>query len=161
MNRLPGVRRVVPCHNAAMQFQKALIPIGSVVLVVAAYRVAGWAGVVAASAVLVMWLLLHFTRLMQVLQRAANRPIGSVDSAVMFNAKLHSGVSLMHVVAMTRSLGEMLSVKDCQPECYRWTDAAQSSVTCEFHAGKLRKWVLTRPAATPDPSGPGGAVSAP
>lgn len=144
-----------------MHFQKGLIALGSLVLVVAAYRVAGWAGVAAAFAVLVMWLLLHFTRLMQVLQRAANRPVGSVDSAVMLNAKLQSGVSLLHVVAMTRSLGELVSVKDCQPECYRWTDAAQSSVTCEFLDGKLRKWMLARPAAAPDQSGASGAVSAP
>lgn len=144
-----------------MQFQKVLIPVGSVALVVAAYRFNGWAGVAAASAVLVMWLLLHFTRLMRVLQRAANRPIGSVDSAVMLNAKLQSGVTLLHVVALTRSLGELVSVKGCQPECYRWTDAAQSSVTGEFHGGKLRKWVLARPAASQDQAGAAGAGPAP
>lgn len=144
-----------------MQFLKVLIPVGSVALVVAAYRVDGWAGVAVACAVLVMWLLLHFTRLMRVLQRAANRPIGSVDSAVMLNAKLQSGVTLLHVVALTRSLGELLSAKDRQPECYRWTDAAQSSVTCEFHGGKLRKWNLARPAVAPDRADSAGAVSAP
>jgi hypothetical protein len=93
-----------------------------------------------------MWLLLHFTRLMQVLKRAANRPIGYVDSAVMLNAKLRSGVSLLHVVAMTKALGTLESAKDVQPEVFRWTDETQSHVSCEFHNGKLRKWQLQRPA---------------
>ena len=35
-----------------------------------------------------VWVLLHFTRMMTILKRAANRPIGYVDSAVMLNAKL-------------------------------------------------------------------------
>ena len=132
-----------------MQFQKILIPVGGVVLVVAAYRAYGWAGVVVACGALVMWLLLHFTRMMQVLKRAANRPIGFVDSAVMLNAKLRPGVTLLHVVAMTRSLGELTSPKASQPECFRWTDGSRSWVDCEFHAGKLRKWTLVRPAPTP------------
>ena len=144
-----------------MRFLKLLIPIGGVVLVAAAYRVYGWPGVAGACAVLVMWLLLHFTRLMRVLQRAANRPIGFVDSAVMLNAKLRPGVTMLHVVAMTRSLGELTSLKDSQPECYRWTDGSQSSVACEFHAGKLKNWVLARPAPTPDRAVAAGALSAP
>ncbi|MDP2369749.1 glycerate kinase [Rhodoferax sp.] len=145
-----------------MQFQKILIPVGSVVLVVAAYRGYGWAGVAVAGGALVMWLLLHFTRMMQVLKRASNRPIGFVDSAVMLNAKLRSGVTLLHVVAMTRSLGELTSSKDSQPECYRWTDGSQSWVDCEFHAGKLRKWAMVRPAATTaDAEAPTDATAAP
>jgi hypothetical protein len=132
-------------QNSVMQFQKYLVPIGSVILVVAAYRAYGWAGVAMAVGVLVMWLLLHFTRLMRVLQRAANRPIGYVDSAVMLNAKLKPGVTLMHVIAMTRALGELISPKDAQPELYRWTDGSQSSVSCEFLQGKLVKWELIRP----------------
>ena len=129
-----------------MQFQKILIPIASVVLVVAAYRAYGWAGVAAAVGALVMWMLLHFTRMLQILKRAANRPVGYVDSAVMLNAKLQSGATLLHVVAMTRSLGELLSPKDTQPERFRWTDASQSHVTCEFVAGRLKAWELHRPA---------------
>jgi hypothetical protein len=49
-----------------------------------------------------MWLLLHFTRLMTIVRRASNQPIGYVGSAVMLNAKLKPKVSLMHVIAMTR-----------------------------------------------------------
>ena len=129
-----------------MQLQRILVPLAAVAGVVAAYSAYGWPGVAIASGLLVMWLLLHFTRLMQVLKRAANRPIGYVDSAVMLNAKLRSGVSLLHVVAMTRALGTLDSVKDAQPEVFRWTDGTQSHVSCEFHNGKLRKWQLHRPA---------------
>jgi hypothetical protein len=52
-----------------------------------------------------MWVLLHYTRLLTILKRAADRPIGFVASAVMLNAKLRKGMTLMHVIAMTRSLG--------------------------------------------------------
>ena len=106
-----------------------------------------------------MWLLLHFTRMMQVLKRAANRPVGFVDSAVMLNAKLRPGVTLLHVVALTRSLGELRSPKARQPELYRWTDGSGSWVECEFHAGKLKRWTLERPATTLDgvPADPSAA----
>lgn len=128
-----------------MHFQKILLPLAGVLLVAAAYRSYGWAGVAIAAGMLVMWLLLHFTRMMQVLKRAANRPIGYVDSAVMLNAKLKPGVTLLHVVAMTKALGELKSVKDMQPELYRWTDGTESYVNCEFHHGKLKRWELMRP----------------
>jgi len=128
-----------------MQFQKILVPVGGVILVAAAYRAYGWGGVAISLAGLVMWLLLHFTRMMQVLKRAANQPVGYVGSAVMLNAKLRKGVTLLHVVALTRALGELRSAKDQQPELFRWTDGTQSFVTCEFAGGKLVKWELVRP----------------
>ena len=93
-----------------------------------------------------MWMLLHFTRMMQILKRAANRPVGYVDSAVMLNVKLRPGATLLHVIAMTRSLGALQSDKDTQPELFRWTDNTDSHVTCEFHGGKLKKWTLFRPS---------------
>jgi hypothetical protein len=93
-----------------------------------------------------MWALLHFTRLVKVLERAANRPIGHVDSAVMLNAKLKVGVNLMHVIALTRSLGELTSPKDEQPEIYRWRDNSASLVTCVFQDGRLQSWALERPS---------------
>ena len=130
-----------------MQFHKILVPVGGVILVAAAYRAYGWGGVAVALGGLVMWLLLHFTRMMQVLKRAADRPVGYVGSAVMLNAKLRPGVTLLHVVAMTKALGELISLKDEQPELFRWTDGTQSFVTCEFVGGKLVKWELVRPAS--------------
>jgi hypothetical protein len=129
-----------------MNFQKIFIPVAGVAAVVLAYRLYGWAGVAAVATGLVMWMLLHFTRMMQVLKRAARRPIGHVDSAVMLNAKLKPGMSLLHVVAMTRSLGKLQSEKDVQPEVFRWTDGTESHVTCTFVGGKLAYHALFRPA---------------
>ncbi len=137
-----------------MKFQQLMsrvgVPLLALILVAMAYRSYGWNGVAVAASLMVMWALLHFNRLMQVLKRAARRPIGYLDSAVMLNAKLKPGVTLMHVVALTKALGELKSVKDRQPEVYRWTDGSESHVTCEFFDGKLMKWQLVRPEVTED-----------
>ena len=132
-----------------MIVQKILLPLGGVALVALGYHYGGWGGVAITAGALVMWVLLHFTRLMRVLQRAAQRPVGYVDSAVMLNAKLKRGMTLMHVIAMTRALGQLRSEKDLQPEIYRWTDGTQSHVTCELVGGKLKSWTLERPAPAP------------
>jgi hypothetical protein len=130
-----------------MNLQKIITPILGVILVAAAWRAYGWGGVAIAATGVVMWVLLHFTRLTQVLKRTANQPIGYVGSAVMLNAKLKPGVNLLHVLALTRSIGERLSDEGAQPEIYRWTDGGASSVTAEFANGKLVKWTLERPPA--------------
>ena len=137
-----------------MNWRNAWVPLVGAVLVVASYRAYGWMGVAGMAALLVMWLLLHFTRLMAVLKKAADRPIGHVDSAVMLNARLRTGVTLMHVVAMTRSRGVLQSPENAQPEVYRWTDAGGSHVTCEFRQGRLTVWSLVRPLAGEDPAAP-------
>ena len=130
-----------------MNLQKIILPVLGVVMVAAAWRAYGWAGVALVATGLVMWSLLHFTRLTHVLKKAADRPVGYVASAVMLNAKLKPGVNLLHVIAMTQALGQLLSPKDEQPELYRWTDEGGSHVTCEFANGKLVKWTLHRPPA--------------
>jgi hypothetical protein len=128
-----------------MNFSKFLIPIGVVLFVAGAWQQYQWAGVAVASGAVVMWILLHFTRMVTVLSRAANRPVGHVGSAVMMNAKLKKGVNLMHVIAMTKSLGERLSAENAQPEVFKWTDEGESFVTCTFKDGKLIQWDMTRP----------------
>ncbi len=133
-----------------MNFQKIIVPVAGALLVAAAFRAYGWAGVALVGGGIMMWVLLHYTRLVNVLKHAANRPIGFVGSAVMLNAKLKPGVTLLHVVAMTKALGELQSPKDEQPEIYRWTDAGLSHVTCNFVNGKLASWVLYRPPAPDD-----------
>ena len=133
-----------------MNLRNILVPLGLIVLVIAAHRSAGWPGVAAVVGGIIMWVLLHFTRLMSVMKKAANRPIGYVGSAVMLNAKLKAGVNLMHVMAMTRALGEQLSAEGQEPEVYRWTDGTQSHVTCEFVNGRLARWELVRPAPQED-----------
>ena len=128
-----------------MPFQKIVIPSIALAATGAGFFGYGWPGVALVAGGLVMWLLLHFTRMLQVLKRAANRPVGHVDSAVMLNAKLHKGLPLMHVVALARSLGALESPPNTQPEHFRWTDASQSTVLCVFQGGKLQHWQLMRP----------------
>ncbi len=130
-----------------MNFNKILAPVAIVVFTVGAWHAFQWAGIALAAGGVVMWILLHFTRMVTILKKAANRPIGHVSSAVMLNAKLQKGATLMHVIAMTKSLGELLSEKDTQPEVYRWTDAGQSHVTCTFVGGKLSDWAMKRQAS--------------
>ena len=128
-----------------MNLRKILVPLGLILLVVAGYRSYGMQGIFGVAGGLVMWALLHYTRLMKVMTRAKNSPIGYVGSAVMLNAKLRTGVNLLHVVAMTRSFGEQLTPANTDPESYRWTDGTQSHVTCEFVNGRLVRWALERP----------------
>ena len=132
-------------QSASMNFNKILAPAAIVIFTIGAWHAFQWAGIALAAGGVVMWILLHFTRMVTILKKAANRPIGHVASAVMLNAKLQKGATLMHVIAMTRSLGELLSEKDAQPEIFRWTDAGQSHVTGTFVGGKLTEWTLERP----------------
>lgn len=128
-----------------MNFRKIALPILGAVMVAVGWRAAGWGGVALAVGALVMYLLLHFNRMMAVLRKAADRPKGYVGSAVMLNAKLKPGVNMLHVMALTNSLGEPVSPSGAQPEIFRWTDGGGSSVTCEFAGGQLVKWDLFRP----------------
>ena len=130
-----------------MNFSKILGLLAALVFTVGAWRQFGWPGLALAAGGVVMWVLLHFTRLMSILQKAAKRPVGYVASAVMLNAKLKKGLTLMHVMAMTQSLGALQTPKDTQPEVFVWTDPGASKVTCTFVNGKLQEWVLERPAA--------------
>lgn len=134
-----------------MQLKKILVPLIGLVVLFASFRSYGWPGVALVGGALLMWALLNVTRMMQVMKRAAERPIGYVGSAVMLNAKLKPGMALLHVVAMTRSLGELLSPKDEQPEVYRWTDGGGSYVDCTFRHGKVVQWQMTRPEPPAEP----------
>ncbi len=135
-----------------MNFQKIFVPIAGVAAIVLAYRCYGWQGVAGVVSMLVFWVLLNFNRMMQVLKRAANRPIGYVDSAVMLNAKLKPGMTLMHVIAMTKALGELKSPKETQPEVFAWTDGSESRVTATFVSGKLSHHELFRPQPEDPPT---------
>jgi hypothetical protein len=124
---------------------------------------------------MVMWLLLHYTRLMHIFKQAANRPVGHVDSAVMLHVKLKPNMPLIKVIARTKSLGAVETVEtvetvqaaqtvqgmltpaqaqfkplnatwgDAVKEVFIWRDAQDSSVRCEFEGGRLKAWTLTRP----------------
>ena len=130
-----------------MNLQKILIPLAIIGGAALAWQSYGWKGIVVIVSVLMFGILLHFSRMMQVLKRAANRPIGYVDSAVMLNAKLKPGATLLHAVALTRSLGLLKSIKGEQPEVFEWKDGSESVVTCTFVGGKLAHHKLVRPGA--------------
>lgn len=144
-----------------MNLRNILVPVGLIVLLVAAHQSAGWPGVAAVVGGITMWVLLHFTRLVTVMKKAANRPIGYVGSAVMLNAKLKPKVPMVHVVAMTRALGKRLSEEGQEPEIYRWTDGTDSHVTCEFVGGRLTKWTLERPKQDEEPAPAVAELAAP
>ena len=102
----------------------------------------GWQGVMLALTVVVFWLLLQFSRLMRVMKAASEGPVGHVDSAVMLNAKLRSGMKLVEVLPLTRSLGQ--KVRE-QPETYGWTDAGGARVELQMEKGTVSSWQLIRP----------------
>ena len=110
----------------------------------------GWPGVVLAISVLVFWLLLQFSRSLRVLRRAAQRPIGSIDNAVMLQAKLQLGMQLLQVLPLTRSLGE--KVAD-EPETWLWRDAGGDAVRVEMRAGRVSAVFLERAAAGDEAQG--------
>jgi hypothetical protein len=128
-----------------MKLQTPFVWAVGALLMAVAYQRLDWPGVALVAGGVVFWMLLHFTRMMTVLKRAANAPMGYVASAVMLNAKLKPGVTLLHVTAMTKSLGLLQSEQDAQPEIYRWTDTSGSHVTCTFVGGKLSTYMLWRP----------------
>ena len=137
--------------NTAMTWQRLLAVLLAVALGAGAWRAGGWSGLALLGSGLVLWGLLYYTRIVTVMKRAANRPVGYVGSAVMLNAKLKPKVPMVHVVAMTRSLGLRLSEEGKDPEIYRWTDGGNSFVTCEFVNGRLVKWELYRPQQQDEP----------
>ena len=142
-----------------MNFKSILFWIAGAMLVAVSYQKYSWMGVATVVGGLVMWGLLHFTRMMTVMKRAAGTPMGYVASAVMLNAKLKKGVSLLHVMALTRSMGLLQTEKDAQPEVYRWQDNGASHVTCTFLNGKLQSWVLHRPPANDESSNAAAQVA--
>jgi len=114
----------------------------AVVGVAAGWWSYGWQGVVMAVSVIVFWLLLQFSRAMRVMKNAGDSPKGRVDSAVMLNAKLRNGMTLMQVIALTKSLGHRVSDT---PETWAWADDGDSRVTLVFEGAKLQSWQLARP----------------
>jgi hypothetical protein len=104
----------------------------------------GWRGVLLAASVIVFWLLLQFSRALRAMRAAGQRPVGSVDSAIMLNAQLRRGMPLMKVIPLAGSLGARLGDGE-DPERWRWTDGGGASVTLELRRGRLEAWRLERP----------------
>ena len=106
------------------------------------WRVYGWPGLALAASAIVFWLLLQFNRAVRTMKNAAGASLGSVPSAVMFNAWLRQGMTMLQVVTKTKSLGRKLGSSD---DDWAWTDAGGSTVTLHFERGRLLRWQLDRP----------------
>ncbi len=83
------------------------------------WQLYAWQGVVMAITLIVFWLVLQFNRALRVMKNAASAPVGHVDSAVMLHSRLRAGLTLVQVVALTRSLGRKEAV---DPETWSWAD---------------------------------------
>ena len=115
----------------------------AVAAVAVGYAAYGWPGVVLAITVTVFWMLLQFSRVLRVMRMAGQAPVGHVDSAVMLHAKLRTGLRLIDILPLTRSLGE--KVAD-DPETFVWRDASGARVRVELRQGRCTAWTLERPA---------------
>jgi hypothetical protein len=127
-------------------------PIAGWILVVIALGVGWWQygvkGLVFAFTIIVFWLLLQFNRSMRVLRKAAEKPLGSIDSAVMLNAKLRPRMQMLEVLTFTRSLGRR--VDPANDEILAWADGGGSEVVVTFEGGRAARWELRRPEPAPD-----------
>ena len=103
----------------------------------------GWPGVLLALSAVVFWLLLQFSRARRAMRQAGQAPVGHVDSAVMLNAKLQPGMTMLQVIGLTRSLGRKLDGGD---DHWSWSDEGGSTVKLRFEGGKLARFGLDRPA---------------
>jgi hypothetical protein len=130
-------------------------------LAVAAVAVAwlqwGWPGVILAITVVVFWLLLQFSRSLRVLRMAGQAPVGRVPSAVMLHAKLKTGMRLIEILPITRSLGEAAGN---EPEAYVWRDDSGAAVRVELSGGRCTRWELLRETPAAEKSNPAEAGSA-
>lgn len=116
----------------------------AVVAVAVGYVQWGWPGVALAGTVIAFWLLLQFSRALRSMRQAASAPVGGVASAVMMHAKLHAGMRLPQLLALSGSLGRKLADT---PETFEWADASGARLQVEMDAaGRLAQWRLERPA---------------
>ncbi|HEY8708075.1 MAG TPA: hypothetical protein VIM34_08760, partial [Burkholderiaceae bacterium] len=115
----------------------------ALVALAAGWRGYGWPGLALAASVIVFWLLIQFNRSVKVMRNAANAPIGHIDSAVMLHAKLRTGLPMIQVVTLTKSLGRRVAERS---ETWAWADTSACEVTVVFDKGRCTSWALHRPA---------------
>ena len=109
-----------------------------------AWEMFGARGVAVAVSAVAFWALLQFNRTVRVMRVAAQNPLARVPSAVMFQAGLRPGLSMLQVVASTRSLGRKVEVSE---DDWLWSDDGGDSVRLHFVRGRLATWQLERAAA--------------
>lgn len=106
----------------------------------------GWQGLVFALTAVVFWLLLQMSRLLRTMRRAAERPIGHVDSAVMLHSQLRPGMRLVDVIAKAGSLGQR--ERAGSDDDWRWADEGGTAVRVHLDAqGRLERHELDRGGA--------------
>lgn len=139
--------------------QRVFLPLLLAGLLIGSWHKGGWHGLLLAGSGVLLWLLLHYTRLILVMRRAARHPKGWTHSALMLNSRLQTGLPLLQVVALTQSLGEPLPADAAEPaadsERWRWRDDGGDSLIAHFTHGRLSQWHLERARpATPAPEAP-------
>ena len=112
------------------------------VFAVASFQAYGWPGLALAVSAIVFWLLLQFNRALRVMRNAGRMPVGEIPNAVMFHARLETGLTMLQIVTRTKSLGRKVEGGE---DDWVWHDAGGSSVTLHFERGRLRSWQLHRP----------------
>ncbi|MCE9659955.1 MAG: hypothetical protein K8R60_15450 [Burkholderiales bacterium] len=110
-------------------------------LAVASFEAYGWPGLAMAASAIVFWLLLQFNRAVRVMKNAADSPLGEIESAVMFHAKLQTGLTMLQIVTRTKSLGRKVEGSD---DDWVWSDPGGSSVRLHFERGRLKRWQIER-----------------
>ena len=121
----------------------------AVIAIAVGYAKWGCQGVGLGITVVVFWMLLQFTRVMRVMRQAAAAPVGLVPSAVMLHAKVSTGMKLLEILPLARSLGR--KVAD-DPETFEWSDAGGDRVRIELVGGRCTSVRLERAAGAPPPS---------
>jgi hypothetical protein len=112
------------------------------VFTLAVWRAYGLHGLAFAASVIVFWLLLTFNRTIRVMKNAAQVPLVHVASAVMFHAGLSRGMTMLQIVAKTKSVGSKVEDSD---DDWRWSDDGGASVFLHFERGRLVAWRIERP----------------
>ena len=79
------------------------------------------------------------------MKNAAASPVGHVDSAVMFNAGLARGMTMLQIVTKTKSRGRKVEGSD---DDWRWSDAGGASVVLHFEKARLAHWRIERAPGT-------------
>ena len=134
-------------QNRRMNWRNIYLPAGLAGLLYLSFRAFGWWGFSLVSSGIIFWLLQHVSRLMKTMEGAAERPMGSLDNAVMFHSRLHKGQRLLGVIGLARSLGQLQSEQGVQPEIFAWQDESGDRVECRFQDGRLTHWDLQRAQA--------------
>ncbi len=110
---------------------------------VAGWGLYGWQGLAFAGTLIGFWLVLQFNRTIRVMRNAGTSAVGHVASAVMLQTKLRTGMPMLDVVALTKSLGRKV---DAAGDVYAWADDGGVEVVVTFAGGRCRHWQLNRPA---------------